>query len=289
MSITLLDGGMGQEVYRRSGKPAHPLWSLTVMMENPEIVQDLHLEFIEAGAEVITINAYTATPFRLERDGYSDWFKPAQAKAIELAKAARDVSDKDVRVAGCLPPIRASYRPDENADFAKTCDEYRTIVAEQADHVDLIQCETMASITEARAACTAAAETGLPVWVGLTMMDDGTNRLRSGEPLSEALDVLDGLGAAAILLNCSIPEAVNKGIPLIHAAGHITGGYANGFTSIAALESGGTVETLEARKDLTPEIYADLVAQWIDAGASIVGGCCEVGPAHIAELNRRFK
>ncbi len=286
--ITLLDGGMGQEVFWRSGKPAHSLWSVKVMMDTPEIVQEVHEDFIRAGAEVITINAYTATPERLERDGYTEWFKPAQAKAIELAKAARDACGRNTRIAGCLPPLKASYRPDLSPDFEENRTAYRVIAAEQAKYVDLILCETMSSIAEVTAACAAAVETALPVWVSLTVDDDGSNRLRSGEPLADALSALDGMGAEAILLNCSIPEAIGNAIPDVAASGAVTGGYANGFTSISALQPGGTVDALEARKDLTPAAYAQHVAKWIDDGATIVGGCCEVGPAHIAEISQRL-
>jgi len=287
--VTLLDGGMGQELLKRSSAPAHPLWSAKVLMDEPDIVRQAHEDFITAGARTITINAYSATPERLKRDGVPDWFERLQARSIELARAARDASGKDVRIAGCLPPLMASYRPDLNADYQNNLDQYRQIVAQQAGKVDLIQCETMASIAEATAAVTAAVETGLPVWVGLTVGDDGHGNLRSGEPLEQALTALDGLGADAVLLNCSIPEAITACLPTLIAAGLNTGGYANGFTSIDALKPGGTVDALKTRKDLSPVVYADFALNWVGKGARIVGGCCEVGPAHIAEIARRLE
>lgn len=287
--IVLLDGGMGQELIRRSAQPPHPLWSAKVMLDEPEIVQSVHADFIEAGAKVITCNSYSATPERLERDGAPEMFKPLQARAIELAKAARDASGRDVRIAGCLPPLYGSYSPDLNADIDVLTDQYRVIVREQAGKVDLIQCETMSSIKEAVAACTAGVESGLPVWVGLSVSDDHSKTLRSGESLADALVALDGLGAEAILLNCSVPEAINTSLPDVIATGVPAGAYANGFTSITALKMGGTVETLTARKDLTPAAYAAHALGWARAGARIVGGCCEVGPAHIAYLSRELE
>ena len=286
--ITLLDGGMGQELLKRSAFPAHPMWSAKVLLDEPEVVQAVHEDFIRAGAEVITINAYSATPERMQSYGKPEWFKQLQARAINLANAARDNVGGKVRVAGCLPPLHTSYRPDLSPDFDENLRLYREIVAEQAGKVDLIQCETMASIAEATAACTAAIETGLPVWVGLTVADDGSPNLRSGEALPEALAALSGLGAEAILLNCSIPEAINECLPVVAETGVTCGAYANGFTSIKALKQGGTVDSLTARTDLTPDAYADHVQGWIDMGATIVGGCCEVGPAHIAEISRRL-
>ncbi|MCP5086174.1 MAG: homocysteine S-methyltransferase family protein [Rhodobacteraceae bacterium] len=287
--ITILDGGMGQELLKRSANPAHPMWSAKVLLDEPEIVQAAHEDFIRAGADVITLNTYSCTPERLERDGQPEWFRPLQASAIELARAARDATGGTARIAGCLPPLRASYRPDLSPDFGDNQRRYREVVAEQAGSVDLIQCETMASVAEATAACSAAVETGLPVWVGLTVSDDGSNTLRSGEPLVDALAALSKMGPDAILLNCSIPEAIDVALPVVAASGLPFGAYANGFTSITALQPGGTVDALEARSDLTPERYADHVDSWIALGATIVGGCCEVGPAHIAEITRRVR
>jgi homocysteine S-methyltransferase len=287
-NITLLDGGMGQELLKRSANPAHPMWSAKVLLDEPEIVQAVHADYIAAGAEVITLNTYSATPERLQRDGKPEWFEALQARAIELAKAAVAESGRQVRIAGCLPPLQASYRPDLSPNFEDNRAAYRAIVAQQAPHVDLIQCETMSSIAEATAACAAAIETGLPVWVGLSVSDDSSNTLRSGEPLIDALAALDGMGAQAILLNCSIPEAIGAGLPLVAATGVQCGAYANGFTSIKALQPGGTVDGLVARTDLAPDTYADHVDGWIAAGATIVGGCCEVGPAHINEIAKRL-
>jgi len=286
--ITLLDGGMGQELLARSTQPAHPMWSAKVLLDEPDIVQAVHVDYIRAGAEVITLNTYSVTPERLARDGQPDLFAPLQTRALDLAWAAKDACGKDVRIAGCLPPLFASYRPDLAPDFDTNLALYRQIVAAQAERVDLLQCETLSSIVEATAACTAAAESGLPVWVGLSVNDDTSQNLRSGEPLADALTALDGLGAEAILLNCSIPEAITKALPQVIATGLPAGAYANGFTGIEALKPGGTVDGLQARQDLTPDAYADFALGWVDAGAKIVGGCCEVGPAHIAEIARRL-
>jgi S-methylmethionine-dependent homocysteine/selenocysteine methylase len=84
---------------------------------------------------------------------------------------------------------------------------------------------------------------------------------------------------------------VNQAIPLLANHGVPVGGYANGFVKIAKdfLKKGATVDILEKRPNLGPEIYADLVDGWIKDGATIVGGCCEIGPAHIKELARRLK
>jgi S-methylmethionine-dependent homocysteine/selenocysteine methylase len=95
----------------------------------------------------------------------------------------------------------------------------------------------------------------------------------------------------ALLVNCSAPEAVNQTIPLLTNQGVPVGGYANGFVKITKdfMKKGATVDVLEKRPNLGPDVYADFADGWIKDGATIVGGCCEVGPAHIKELARRFK
>ncbi len=288
-NVVLTDGGMGQELLRRFGKEPTPLWSARVLIDEPDLVRELHADFIEAGARVITINTYAATPERLERDGASGLFKTLQRRGIELAKAARDSAGHEVRIAGCLPPLFGSYAPRLRSSFEDTLATYRQIVAEQADHVDLILCETMASAEEGLAAATAAAESGLPIWVSWTLEDSFEGaRLRSGETIAEAAAAIALIKTEARLINCSKPEVISSGLGDLIATGGAVGAYANGFTSVSALKHGGTVDVLEARRDLGPDSYADFATGWVDRGAAIVGGCCEVGPEHIAVLYERL-
>lgn len=285
--VTLLDGGMGQELIRRSGHTPTPAWSAKVMFDAPKLVGEVHREFIRAGAEVIILNSYSATPRRLARVGLEDAFERLQAAAIDIAHAAIAAEARSVRLAGCLPPLVVSYQAERFPGFEIGLGEYREIVAQQAGRVDLFLCETMGSIAEARAATTAAAETGLPVWTALTVDDTDGSRLRSGEPVNEGAAAAVEAGASAVLVNCSKPEAVSTALPQLGVDAPY-GGYANGFHTVAPLALDGTVKGLTAREDLGPEAYADIAMGWVAGGARLVGGCCEVGPAHIAELARRL-
>lgn len=281
--IALLDGGNGQEIVRRSGKSAHPLWSLKVMFDTPDVIADVHSSFIEAGARIITLNTYAATPTRLERDGFGVQLDDAHATAITLAQTARAATGTEgtVQIAGCIPPLVASFRADVSKSYDDSLPEYRRIVAAQAESVDLFLIETMSNIAEASAALDAVQESGKPAFIGLTLSEDLSATLRSGEPLQDAIATLAARHPDGIFLNCSSPEAITHALPILAAAGVRFGAYANGFTSVDALMPGGVVDSLLARQDLTPETYADFVDQWIAMGATFVGGCCEVGPAHI--------
>ncbi len=286
---TLLDGGMGQELLRRTNAVATPLWSAQVMYDHPDVVQALHLDYINAGADVITLNAYSSTRCRLEPSGFVDRYEPLQRLAGELALAARDESGHDVTIAGCLSPYGWSYHPELAPPFDELWPQYAETAALQAPYVDVFLCETMGSAEEALAAATGAATTGKPVWVAWTLRDDDRGVLRSGETLAAANAALDDLDVAVRLLNCSTPEAITAALPALLAAGPRVGAYANGFTQIdAAFTQGATVEHLHGRSDLGHGEYADVAMGWLDSGARVVGGCCEIGPAHIAEIARRL-
>jgi len=284
--IILLDGGMGQELIARSKSKPSPLWSAHVMMREPEIVEAVHREYIQAGAHMITLNVYSATPQRLARDASEDLFEPLQKQAIHIANRAR--AGTHARLAGCLPPLVASYHPEDAPDYETSLATYKRVVECQTDAVDVFLCETMSSVKEASTATTAAAETGKPAWCALSTKDENGTLLRSGEPLQDGIDAAIQAGASAILINCTWPEAVTTALPFLSKTGLPFGGYANAFEKADSLKPGGTVSHLAVRHDLSPSHYADHVADWIDGGATIIGGCCEVGPAHIKELARRF-
>ena len=292
----ILDGGTGQELTRRSARPPTPMWSSDVLIEEPELVAALHAEYVEAGADVLTLASYTATPERLARHGVADRFESLQRGAFERAdEARRRTADAvarrggaPVRIAACLPPLVGSYRPDTMPEAEAALDSWRRIVALQQGACDLMLCETMGSIAEATVAARAALESGSPVWVALTVDDDRSGRLRSGESVADAVAALDALGVDAILLNCSTPEAIDAAWPGLAGAKATTGAYANAFTSVAALAPGGTVDVLERREDLGPDAYAAFARGWAARGAGIVGGCCETTPAHVRALADRL-
>jgi homocysteine S-methyltransferase len=106
--------------------------------------------------------------------------------------------------------------------------------------------------------------------------------------LASVLPVALAGGAEALLANCSAPEAMPAALQALSRADLPYGAYANGFHEItkAFLADSPTVDALTARTDLSPEGYAATALGWVAAGATIVGGCCEIGPAHIAALAR---
>lgn len=288
--ITLLDGSIGQELVHRHGAAPTPFWSTSVMLDRPDLVGALHADYFRAGATVATTNSYAVLPDRLEGSGFEDRLEDLLATAAAQARDARNGHGAG-RVAGSLGPLGASYRTDLGHDADDAIRLYGPVVAVLAPHVDLFVAESVASLQQARNVTTALARlTDLPLWLSVTVDDDDGSRLRSGEPVAELAALVSVPQVRAVLVNCSRPEAIAAALAEVARFGKPFGAYANGFTRITEdfLKDRPTVAALTARKDLGPAEYAGFAMGWVGQGATIVGGCCEVGPAHIAELARQL-
>lgn len=288
--IILLDGSIGQELVKRSGERATPLWSTSVMIEHPNLVSEVHLDYFAAGATIATTNTYCVLRDRLAQAGLDGRMETLTQTALLAARHARAVHGPG-RVAGSLGPLIASYRPDICPPAKEAAEHYAEPVALMKDQVDLLLIETMSSVDQADGALRAATGQGVPVWLSVTVQDDDGARLRSGEALGDLAPLVARHDPDAVLINCSRPEAVAVALDIIKGFGKPFGAYANGFTRISEefLKDSPTVDALEQRSDLDPGAYADFVMAWVEQGATIVGGCCEVGPGHIAEVARRLK
>jgi len=301
-SIVVLDGGMGHQLKAMGIEISGPVGSmrrfLGVTMANldqPEKVLAAHLAFIDAGADVVTTNSYACVPKCLATADDEDLRSKLNGGGLEeLVAAAGRIAreacrlrpERSVRVAGCLPPLAESYRPDKVGSFEDNLKQYRIIAASIAPYADVLLCETMSTAEEARAALQAASEVGLPVWVAWTL-DESKPVLRSGESLEEAVAALNKVpGAAkaldACMFNCTSPEVIVQAMPLLRALmpeGVRVGAYANGFLTAASGQG--------EYRDLDPKEYHEcFAAKWMTSGASVIGGCCGIFPKHIAAIRR---
>lgn len=283
--ITLLDGGMGQELVARSGDDPTPLWATRVMLDHPGMVRDIHLDYFNAGASVATTNTYAIHHDRLIGFELDPMFHALHLRALSEAHEARGTAGRG-QIAGSMGPLIASYRPEVTQPIAEATEKYAEIARILGPHVDMILCETMSSVDMAMGAVAGGQESGKPVWLSISVDDHNGNVLRSGEPIADLARVLAAYPVAAILANCSVPEAMGDAMRGLAGLGKPFGAYANGFTHISQnfLKNAPTVKELTHRHDLTPEKYTEFAMGWIAQGATIVGGCCEVGPAHIRHL-----
>lgn len=288
--ITLLDGGMGQELLRRSGDAPTHQWSARIMRDHPDLVQAIHADYFTAGADVATTNTYALHRDRLDGTEFETEFEALYDLALYAAASARAVHGTGL-IAGALGPLRGSYRPDAHPDTDSAIPYYAEAAKLMQGRVDIVLCETVASLAHARSALVGAQAANTPVWLAVTVDDTDGTRLRSGEKVADVVPIALGEGAEAVLANCSVPEVMPAAIDLLGAADLPTGAYANAFTRItdAFREAKANVSALQARVDLDPERYADHAMSWIGGGARIIGGCCETEPAHIAEIARRLR
>lgn len=281
-AVLLLDGGMGQELFRRGLARSDHLWGARALLDRPEAVREIHAAYLDAGADVLTTNTYSTSPPTLEAAGLLDRFDELNRIAGGLAVEARDAHGGDVLIAGSLPPLGGSYRPDQVGDDLWMVDNYRRMAEALAPVADVLLAETLSTSAEARAAASAAVSVGKPVWISFTVDLDG--RLLGGEGVTEAVD---GMKIHGVLANCAPPEAVSRAMgDVVATRAERVGGYANGFAGVPRGWDVTTVgiEQLGERDDLTPTAYAAIVGGWLDAGANLVGGCCQIGTDHIAAV-----
>ncbi len=289
--ITLLDGSIGQELMKRSGDVPTTIWSIQVMMDHPGMVQEVHEEYFRAGATIATANTYCVHRDRLEKVELDPDLMPGLVRsALDEVEAACRANGGAGRIAGALGPLEASYRPDIRLPPEVAAPRFVELVELMKDRVDFFLLETVASLEHAEGILRGVAGAGKPIWLAVTVDDEDGTRLRSGEDLRDLAPIIEAHAPEAVLVNCSRPEAVTTALDIIRTFGKPFGAYANGFTRISDgfLKDKPTVDALEARVDLTPLAYAEHALGWVAQGATIVGGCCEVGPGHIEELARQL-
>jgi S-methylmethionine-dependent homocysteine/selenocysteine methylase len=291
-TVTVLDGGLGRELLRIGAPFRQPEWSALALTEAPEQVVQAHTNFIDAGAQVITTNSYAIVPFHIGEHRFADEGLGLAALSGRLARDAATRTTQSVLVAGSLPPLFGSYQPElfDPFDAPRIIDP---LVQGLAEHVDVWLGETLGSVAEARAVRNAldrAAVVDRPLWISYTLADSGG--LRSGESVADAVAAALDVGAATIMFNCCQAETIVDAISIAVArtdGSAAVGGYANRFatprTTSAIAASGAANQHVSAlRDDLDPQTYCEYIARWLDAGATVVGGCCGIEPAHIARI-----
>lgn len=287
--ITILDGGMGRELKAMGAPFRQPEWSALALIEAPECVTSAHQNFINAGAEVITTNAYAVVPFHIGQEIFDSDGRKLIKLAAQLARAAADKAGRKVLVAGSIPPAFGSYRADLYIDD-KAKEIYMPLIEEQAEYVDIWIAETMSTVREAEKIASLLKQYPKPLWLSFTVKDrQGENlppQLRSGETIEDALKVAQNLNASAILFNCSQPEEMTAVLDIVQRAKAplAYGAYANAFEPVTKDQEANNHQAI-LRKDTEPENYLTHAQKWKSQGATIIGGCCGIGPSHIQALS----
>ena len=285
-NILVLDGATGTELDRRGVDVGMPLWSAGAMDQAPEVLRDVHAAYLEAGADAIITNTFRTHERSLAKAGLGGRAEELTHAAVSIARAARDATNPKALVLGGVAPLEDCYSPSLSPN-ADTCHrEHGQLIGHLVDAgVDLVLIETMCSAHESLAAAEAAAAK-VPDACGISfcLSSNGeVGMLLDGTPIAELLPTLRG--ARFIGINCVAATVLADQVThlrsllpddmAIAAYGNV--GHAD--------EEGGWVCT----DAIDPEPYASHAMDWIQAGASIIGGCCGTTPASIQAIKRRLQ
>ena len=287
----ILDGGMGQELLARGMKSKGTLWSANALLDENyhQLLSNTHRDFVKAGAEVIVTTTFTTRRKRLRDNDVEDKFEYLNIKAGQIASNIKN-EFPNVMIAGGLPPQNLTYKADDRSD-----DEIINNFNEQAKlldpYIDFFYFDVWSSIKEFKCGIQSIKEFNKPYLIGIHI-SDGTN-LPSGEKISEIKYIINNQ-ALGVMLSCVSPENYEKNLIEVKSLGLPFGFKLNGFVTtkpdLSCTENylksktGNPIEVLGKREDLTPENMARIVKKFKDAGATILGGCCETRPSHIKAI-----
>lgn len=273
--ILVLDGATGTNLQRRGlpvGTPSD-LW----VMDNPDAVTELHRQFAEAGSDIILTNTFGSSRLHLGHAGLADRFEQTNRRAVELARQVADTTG--ALVGGSMGPLGEMLQPygllsEQDAEAAYT--EQARVLSEAG--VDLLVVETQYDLNEARAAIRGARSvTGLPIVCSFSY-DRGTRTMMGVKP-SQVGSELSEMGVAALGINCG--RSLEDNLKALKELRQATG-LPVWFKPNAGLPR--TDEDGSLHYEVTPEMMAAHVAEWVEAGAQLVGGCCGTSPEHLKAI-----
>jgi len=290
----ILDGGMGQELLKRGLKPQGTLWSASALIEEKyhQLVTDTHLDFINAGADIIVTATFTARRIRLIENKCEEHFDRINTKAVELALKARDISKKNILIAGGLPNQYQTYNENLGDDLNLIEKNFYDQAKLLKSNIDFFYLDVMGSGKECEIALKTIKSFNLPVLIGVHIRKNG--KLPSGENISDIVKKYKEENWLGIIAACVHPESYeiivkelkNLDMPYgfkLNAFKNIPDDY--GVLSSSVWGKGGNpTKILGSREDINESKFYEFVKKFRDAGATILGGCCEIRPSHISKI-----
>ena len=292
--IRILDGGMGQELLNRGLKPKGTLWSAHALIDKGchQMVIDAHLDFINAGAEVIVTTTFTARRNRLIQNDCEKYFEKINIKAVELAQKARDISKKEVLIAGGLPNQKQTYSADLGKDLGLIEKNFYDQAKLLKHGIDFFYLDVMSSGLECEIALKVIESYNLPVLVGIHLKDNG--QLPSGEKVIDIVKKYKNNKWLGIIMACISPGAYELVINDLQKLDIPYGFKLNAFKKIpegytvASKDqwgnAGNPITVLGKNSDLNESKFYEYAKKFMKNGATILGGCCEIKPSHIKKI-----
>ena len=293
--VRILDGGMGQTLLEKGLKAKGSLWSATALIEEKyhQLVIDTHLDFIKSGADVIVTNNFSARRSRTLQNNVDEHFNYANQKAGELALKAKEVSKKNILIAGSLPAQYDTYVPDQRDKNLIKKDFY-----DQANllkpFIDFFYLDVLSSIREIEIALNVVEKMNFPVLIGMHIRENG--KLPSGETITKMVETCKSKNWLGLIASCVSPEIIENTIDEIRSLKIPFGFKANLWKEqplpvgeIVRIDAAGfgenPVDVLGTRDEITAEKFYDFSKKMVAKGATILGGCCETKPSHINAIS----
>ena len=287
--MIFLDGALGSILLDRANKSSSGLWSAQFLLDDPKAIKSLYEEYIAIGSDLITTNTYSTIPSYLNKEKIS----AKMPELVDIAgKLAKEVADQHehVRVAGSLPPLEESYRPDLVLTEGEALPIYKTLIEGLLPYVDIFLCETISSVQETQNVLKALDlyNKEIPIWLSWTLKEDKKDSLRSGESIEEAFKFAEKYNPEAYLFNCTDPNAISSGLKVLQ---RLTDKPIGGYPNVFSVPDGWTLDNdvVTLKKDLTKKSFSSFCQTWKENGASIFGGCCGIGPELMAEMISTLK
>ena len=282
----LMDGGMGSEIERR-GLASPTTWSGGPMLTHPEVVKDIHQDYIEAGAEIIITNTFGTGRDMLERGGLEH--KVAEANKLGIEAAAQARRDSGTEDSVVIAASVSTMAPKEHAEVPASYDEALETYREQfgvmaKGGADVAVGEMLIRVSDTLAVIEAAAESGLPVWVGLSLVRDGDGLYlgirdrHGGETLQDAMDAIKDKDIASVFIMHTPVDDTGPGLEIVR------NNWSGTFGAYAHFPGHGGPNP--RANSLDPQQYLEYAKGWSEQGARIIGGCCGTTPDHIRALRK---
>jgi methionine synthase / methylenetetrahydrofolate reductase(NADPH) len=276
--IVLCDGAMGTLLYAR-GVPYDQCFDALNLTQR-ELVLNVHLDYLRAGAEIIETNTFGANQMKLAAHGLAERVRDINWHGAKIAKEARDVFGRAVFIAGSVGPLGKPVAPFGRITPAEARGAFRAqIEALVEGGVDVLILETFTDLTELLEAVHAAREASdLPVIAQMSFTEDG--RTRYGHAPSEVVTALEGAGVDVIGANCSVGP-----VPMLEVVQQMA---ACARTPLSAQPNAGFPTLVEGRYMYmsSPQHMATYARKMVESGAVIIGGCCGTTPEHIAAIGQ---
>jgi homocysteine S-methyltransferase len=283
--VILLDGALGTELQRQGVKTTLPLWSAEALINNTEIVKNIHKSYILAGAQIITTNTFRTNSRAINKANCSLSSRELTLIACDLAKQARvDLDLSNIYIAGCVATLEDCYCPELVPDNTTLKNEHAELVANLVSGgVDFIFAETMNTIREAKIIAECAAYLAIPFATSFVCNDDGT--LLSGESLNHAVNELKNFDPVFIGTNCAPISRIQKSVEILCAFENNFPicVYANGLG-----EPGEPLGWVFGDTGTEVQAYSTASKTWQELGVKIIGGCCGTTPEYIKNLKELF-